>query len=546
MKKFVLCNLFILCVLALFAQEKPVKNVIVMIPDGTSTSLISAARWYQTYLDPTKTTLNLDPYFCGLVRTNSSDAPIGDSAPTTSCYMTGQPTQTGFVSTYPQQTDHDLVPVDASKAYQPLATILEAAKQIKNMSTGLVFTCEFPHATPADCAAHTYKRSCYEMIAPQMVHNNVDVVIGGGTKYLSETDQQYLKNQGYSIYLDDLKGMRDCTKAPFWALFSPKSMPYDMERDATRYPSLAEMTRKAIKSLQDNPDGFFLMVEGSKVDWAAHNNDAMGAIHDFLAFDEACKEAFDFAQKDGQTLVIVLPDHGTSALTIGSSFCGHGYDKMSLQQIMQPIADYKLSLDSMSKLMKAVDTSQWPSLLMTYYNYEVQSVEIQYLNTASDYNKSDLPKDQRAVLSLDKLLSQVLYGKTCIGFTTFGHTGENVFLANYHPNGDRLTGCHTNVEVNEYICHQMGLDGALQQLTEDIYADHHEVFKDYQVTIDSLDKYNYRLTVNNNKTKLVVDSYTNYVTVNGRRYDLASVIVYMPINKTFYLPKNLDRYLYLK
>lgn len=546
MKKIVLCNLLLLCILALSAQTKPVKNVIVMIPDGTSTSLISVARWYQTYLDPARTTLNLDPYFCGLVRTNSSDAPIGDSAPTTSCYMTGQPTQKGFVSTYPQQTNHDLVPVDAAKAYQPLATLLEAAKQVKNMSTGLVFTCEFPHATPADCAAHTYKRSSYGMIAPQMVHNNVDVVIGGGIQYLSETDQQYLKSQGYNVFLDDLDGMRNCMQAPFWALFCSQSMPYDMERDATRYPSLAEMTRKAIKSLQGNPDGFFLMVEGSKVDGAAHNNDAVGAIRDFLAFDEACKEAFEFAQKDGQTLVVVLPDHGTSSLTLGSSFYNHGYDKLSLQQIMQPIADYKLSLDSMAKLMKAVDTSQWPSLLMTYCNYDVQPAEVAYLITASDYEKSNLPKEQRGGLSLNRMLSQVLYGKTCIGFTSFGHTGEHVFLACYHPNGDRLMGCHTNVEVNEYLCHQMGLDGALPQLTEDIYADHHEVFKDYQVTIDSLDKYKYRLTVNNNKTKLVVDSYTNFVTVNGRRYDLASVIVYMPVNKTFYIPKNLDRYLFLK
>src|SRR5574344_1030611 len=133
------------------AQQSKIKNVIVMIPDGTSTSLLSASRWYQWYLDSTCTHLNIDPLLCGLVKTHSSDAPIGDSAPTTSCYMTGQPTQTGFVSTYPVATQHDLVPVDAARAYQPQATLLEAAKQLQHKSTGLVFTCEFPHATPADC-----------------------------------------------------------------------------------------------------------------------------------------------------------------------------------------------------------------------------------------------------------------------------------------------------------------------------------------------------------------------------------------------------------
>ena len=135
MKRFVLSIVLVITVLIAMAQPKPIKNVILMIPDGTSTSLLSAARWYQTYLDSTKTTLNIDPYLCGLVRTNSSDAPIGDSAPTTSCYMTGMPQQTGFVSTYPVATDHDLIPVDATRAYQPLATLLEAAKMLQHKST---------------------------------------------------------------------------------------------------------------------------------------------------------------------------------------------------------------------------------------------------------------------------------------------------------------------------------------------------------------------------------------------------------------------------
>ena len=85
MRRYVLSTLLIITALFVMAQPKPIKNVIVMIPDGTSTSLLSCARWYQTYLDSTNTTLNIDPYLCGLVRTHSSDAPIGDSAPTSSC-----------------------------------------------------------------------------------------------------------------------------------------------------------------------------------------------------------------------------------------------------------------------------------------------------------------------------------------------------------------------------------------------------------------------------------------------------------------------------
>lgn len=547
MKKFFLCNLLFLFVIALFAQTVPVKNVIVMIPDGTSTSLLSVARWYQTYQNARASSLNIDPYMVGMVRTHSSDAPIGDSAPTTTCYMTGQPSQTSFVSTYPVQTDHDLVPVDASRAYQPMATLLEAAKWQKDKATGLVFTCEFPHATPADCAAHTYNRGAYKMIAPQMVHNKVDVVIGGGVSYLDTACQRYLKDQGYSIFLDDVQGLRNCHAAPCWSLFDKSSMAYEMERDPKTTPSIAEMTEKAIELLSANPNGFFLMVEGSKVDWAAHDNDAMAAITDFLAFDEACKVALDFAKKDGNTLVLILPDHGTASITVGNAKSNSGYDKLSLKQIMDPMKDYKLSLWTMAEKVKAADTSEWRSLFKTFFNIDLSEAEIQYLNTARDYKKSSVPEEQRkSNLYMSRMLSQVIYGRTYVGFTTFGHTMENVFLAAYHPRGEEPKGVITNVQVNQYLADQMGLEKSLAEMTDELYVDARQVFADYQMQIDSLAPYNYRMTVKNKKTTLVADSYTSYVTVNKKKYDLSSVMVYMPINKTFYVPKELIRYLFLK
>ena len=141
-----------------------------------------------------------------------------------------------------------------------------------------MFTCEFPHATPADCSAHSYKRGRYSVIAPQMVHNHLDVVMGGGVSYLKESYQNDLKNTGYNVYLDDIQGFRNCSKAPVWALFGETSMPYWLEADKQQTPSLAEMTRKAIDLLSKNENGFFLMVEGSKVDWAAHDNDAKNAL----------------------------------------------------------------------------------------------------------------------------------------------------------------------------------------------------------------------------------------------------------------------------
>ena len=541
MKRFVLYITLTISVLCTAAQPKPIKNVILLITDGTSTSLLSAARWYQTYLDSTQTTLSIDPYICGLVRTHSSDAPIGDSAPTTSCYVSGMPSQSGFISTYPVATDHDLVPVDAARAYQPLSTVLEAAKILQHKSTGLVFTCEFPHATPADCSAHTYKRSRYSVIIPQMVHNHLDVVMGGGVNYLKDNYQEDLKREGYSIYLNDIQGFRNCTKAPVWALFGESSMPYWLESDPKETPSLSEMTRKAISLLSQNPNGFFLMVEGSKVDWAAHDNDAKNALIEFLEFDKACAEAFRFAKENGETAIVIVPDHGTGAVTIGNAKAVHdGYDKLSLKQLMSPIDNYKLSNWTMGEKLKKADTTEWPQLFETYFGFTPQPAEITYLSTASDYDKSSMPKENRKNnLSLCKMLSQVLYNRTYFGFTTFGHTIENVFLAMYHPQNDILTGVPTNIDIYNYICRQMGLTNQMDQLTEDIYADHHKVFDGYDIRIDSIDKYNRRLTVKNKRNTLVADSYANYVTVNNKRVDLNSVIVYMDKTNTFYLPKEL-------
>ncbi|MEG2069764.1 MAG: alkaline phosphatase [Bacteroidales bacterium] len=543
MKSFILLFLIVLCpVFSFFAQNHNIKNVILMIPDGTSSGLLSMSRWYQRYLDSTQTTLYLDPYLCGMVRSCSSNAPIGDSAPTTSCYVTGQPSQTGFVATYPVKTDHDLFPIDATRAYQPMATILEAARIVKNKATGLVFTCEFPHATPADCSAHYYNRENYEVLAPQMVHNNIDVVIGGGTKFLTPELQTYLQNNDYQIILQNKKALDECNNPKFWALFESYDMPYDLERDTVQYPSLSQMTQKAIETLSKNPNGFFLMVEGSKIDWAAHNDDAKTAIIEFLAFDKAVKTAIDFAKKEGHTVVVILPDHGTSGMNIGNANSNKGYDTLSLQQIMNPIKNISLSSYTMAKKMNEQPVEDINALFQQYYQIDLTPKEIDLLYTAKNFKNSPLPENERSQnLKLPNLISQVLYNRTYIGFTTFGHTGEDVFLAVYHPNHDIPNGVKTNIEINQYLCRQMGIEKQLASLTEELFTDHHQLFPEAkEIKIDSLGKNHYQLTVTNKKHTLVAESYTNFILLDNKKIELPSVIVYIDKNQTFYLPRKIS------
>ena len=112
-----------------------------------------------------------------------------------------------------------------------MTTLLEAMKLVQHKATGLVFTCEFTHATPADCSAHSYSRKRYEWIAPQMVHNDIDVVIGGGTSLLDEAGEAYLKANGYNVYRNDMAGMRSDNSNKMWALFGDRDMAYDIDRE---------------------------------------------------------------------------------------------------------------------------------------------------------------------------------------------------------------------------------------------------------------------------------------------------------------------------
>lgn len=535
-------------------EVKPVKNVILMIPDGCSLATVSISRWLQWYNHPDMPKLHIDPYLCGTVRTHSSNAPIGDSAPTTSCYMTGYPSRTGYVSTYPlPDPDNDIYPMDPSRAYQPLITVLEAGKLLQGKAGGLVFTCEFPHATPADCSAHSYKRGKYEWIAPQMAHNDLQVVIGGGVSLLPEESEAYLKANGYSVYKNDLGGMRKDKSDKMWALYADREMAYDIDRNPQEQPSIEEMTRIAIEKLSKNEKGFFLMVEGSKVDWAAHANDPVGMCTDFLAFDRACGAALEFAKKDGNTAVIIAPDHGNSGISLGTRSCP-GYDKLTKDQLFHNFSKYKLTAEGFVRKLNSEPASEAQNIFRTYAGFELTKDELHALNNCNDYKNSPIPQDKRTAEGIEKSLysgflnsfiSKLLTSKTCFGFTTGGHTGEEVFLAAYHPQGTIPLGMHTNIELNDYLCRLFGLDrDKLDELTSAHFARHQDVFKGYTTEIiPAKDEKGFpTLVVKNKKKQLNIKPFTNIVT-EGKKADkeirLNSVIVYVDENNTFYLPESL-------
>lgn len=543
MKRLNLSILLLLVSFTLWGQQyhkavRPTKNVIVMIPDGTSIGVVSAARWYQIYNKLGGDNLAIDPYICGTVKTHSSNAPIGDSAPTTSCYMTGVPQRTGNVSIYPvADPKNDLVSIDSTMAYQPLATILEAMKYQQNKATGLVVTCEFPHATPADCSAHYYNRGAYEYIAPQIAYNNLDVVFGGGVSILTDDIRAHFNKTGTMLVENDINAFRQLTGGDkAWALFGDRDIPYDIDRDATKIPSLAEMTQKALDKLSQNDNGFFLMVEGSKVDWSAHGNDAVGCITEYLAFDRAVAAAIDFAKRDGETTVLILPDHGNSGFTIGRKDL-KSYDKATIDDLFANVSKYKRTAVGLEQILLATKPEQIKEVFKQYTDIDLTDEEYQQLLNSENYKEADYMKVGNSV-NMTSAIKDIMNARTYFGFTTTGHTGEEVFLAAYHPQGDIPVGMNTNIEINHYLSDVAGLTQTLPEMTKEIFAKHTEVFAGLKYAIDKTGKFPV-LKVKKGKKLLEIPAFKSIAYLNGKEVDLRSVTVYIDKNDTFYIPRNI-------
>lgn len=539
----------------LLAQEiKPVKNVIIMIADGTSLSSISLARWYQRLQDEDKQSLHLDPYMSGTIFTFNSNAPIGDSAPTTSTYMNGVPSIQGFVGTYPYSCgEDDLVELDPSMEYRPIISLMEATKLLQNRKIGLVMTSEFPHATPADATAHTYARNRYDWIIPQMVHNNIDVLIGGGAGLISNEQVDFLKSKGYAVFKNDHSSLSGSHGDKVWSLFSHRDIPYDLDAKKGEDPRIDEMVESAIRHL-DNPNGFFLLIEGSKIDWAAHANDPVGIASEMVAFDRAVGVALDFAKQDGNTIVVLTSDHGNSGISIGRRDL-RNYAGASKSELFGPLAEIKKTSVGLAQLIAQNPESEIATIIEREAGFAPSEKEIKILNILRELELSDddgrvAIRQKLKSMNLEELGESALYtgalsdfiaalyrSKMYIGFTTNGHTGEETFLATYAPTQEqRLMGVHTNIGLHNYMRQALGLENSMLELTEEYFAPHTEVFSGMKFSISGTEATEKILTVKHKGVTLSIPAYSTQAKLNGTTYELPIPAVYVDKKDTFYLP----------
>jgi alkaline phosphatase len=261
-------------------------------------------------------------------------------------------------------------------------------------------------------------------------------------------------------------------------------------------------------------------------------------VSDVLAFDEACGEAFRFAEEDGETLVVVVPDHGNSGISIGSN--KHpGYASLTKDELFGGITRLKTSAEVLVKVLRETTPAELKQKFFELTGIELTEMEYAQLLQAADYGLSPLPNEERKGAKLPRVVAKVLDRHSCFGFTSTGHTGEEVFLAVHDPRpGQRLTGFHTNIELNQYMGRAMGLGDGLDSLTNAYFAKHTEVFDGLACTVDA-SKGEPVLVVRNEGRVMEIRPNTNVIRLDGEDVKLSSVVVYVDKNGTFYLPRML-------
>ena len=441
-------------------------NVIFFLGDGMGPTTVTASRIYkygeagQLTMESLKRTARIKTY--------SLDGQTTDSAPSMAAYMTGVKMRNEVISMSAETVARD----SANKSYtsgadstcpagngSAVTTLLELAKKA-GKSVGAVTTTTVTHATPAATYAHICNRNGENAIAAQAVPggagynsalgNGVDVLLGGGTDHFLPTSlggkrtdgrdlTAELKAQGYT-YVNSgtaFKAVDTAATSKLVGLFNKSLLNYELDRaktaNAIDEPSLADMTEKAIKLLQKNGKGFFLMVEGGRIDHALHNTNAKRALEDTIAFDDAIKRALGLVDLKN-TLVVVTADHDHTMTINGYSHKGNN--------ILGKVTDIKKTTVQKTPVLATAGDSL-PYTALVFGNGAVRNA------TRSDLTSTDTAADDYYQEVGVKLGAAGAYPET--------HGGGDVMLFSSGAGSAGFKGTLDNTKVFGLVKSAMGL-----------------------------------------------------------------------------------------
>lgn len=418
-------------------STKRPRNVILMISDGMSPGVLqlgehfaqqqrgTSSAWMDlTHADRARTTM---------MSTYSANGPVTDSAAAGTAFSTGQRTNNGALCVLPN-----------GQRPTPLGRRLKAAGR----ATGLVTTTQLAHATPASFIVNHPSRHDYKPIAAQMLAMRPDVMLGGGTDHF--TDAQIKTHAPDATVLrtrSDLRaGLPD--DGAVMGFFTPDHMSYELDR-LDDEPTIAEMTSAAIGRLSQDPAGFFLMVEGGRVDHAAHACDILSLLHDQLAFDDALRAAWEFAEHDGETLLVVTSDHANAnpGITHYAEKGARGFARlkdgtMSFGALVRAAGGRSASIDAF-----AVAVQQHRSLTLTDHD-----------RTALARLKNDeLANPFEDLDNRVGVFGSVFANHYAVAFCSTSHTSDHVVLSATGPGHEGLPQFRHITDLHTFLAGALGL-----------------------------------------------------------------------------------------
>ena len=382
----------------------------------------------------------------GKISTTSANAAVTDSAAAGTAMASGYKTNNGVLGMDPSKTKN-------------LTSIAETARG-RGMKVGIVTSSFLNDATPASFYAHSPSRTDYYEIGEQLIDSGFDYFAGGGLSRRKGRKgnlrdlYEIAREKGYRVLRTRGELASSGPGEKIIAVFAAGALSYEMDRP-TESPSLAELTKRGIELL-DNTNGFFLMVEGGKMDWACHLNDAASLVHDIEAFDKAVKVAISFAEKHSkETLIVVLADHETGGMSIdGGKTAADIFSVLSAQKESSEFFSRKVDI---SRRVPQRTFEKMLSLITDSFGlHSLSERELDELRTA--FAQSMLPKEQRKrdreylrrygpYEPLSVTATRIMNRKAGITWSSFGHSGADVPVFAHGAESAIFAGEYENTEI---------------------------------------------------------------------------------------------------
>lgn len=457
------------------------RNLIFMVSDGMGPTSLALTRSWRQYAEQLSydETLVLDEHLIGQSRTRSSSSLITDSAAGATAFSCGQKTYNGAISILPD--------------FSPCGSVMEAAKRM-GYTTGLVVTTRITDATPAAFASHVRRREMEDEIALQLVGENhplgrmVDLMFGGGRCHflpnstgsascrLDDVDVVRLAEEKKWKYVDnkaDFENLGTEVELPLMALVARGDLPYEIDRvHEEEYPSLESMTKKALHMLsaatEDSEEGFFIMIEGSRIDHAGHANDPAAQVHEVFAYDRAMAAVLDFI-KDSRTptLMVATSDHETGGLATAKQL-HRAYPKYQWFPSVLANASHSASrtaADYFHYIRSQREDSE-----------EKGKDEMAFLTTlvAQNLGIHDPSEDELSSVMEDREIAAYYFAdmisrRAQTGWSTHGHSAADVNIYSSDPRmAADLVGNHENTDIGHFLRRFLGVEAEVEKVTEEL------------------------------------------------------------------------------